>query len=95
MKRTLLFVSTAAAVSFGLIFAQQATAPHLTAGMIGEIGVAQTALVPQGKVSVHGEIWNAVSSVQIGAGDSVRVTAVDGLMLRVEPSSVRVPEPVS
>ena len=64
-------------------------------GMIGEIGVAQTALVPEGKVSVHGEIWNAVSSVQIGAGDSVRVTAVDGLMLRVEPSSVRVPEPVS
>ena len=31
-------------------------------GLIGEIGVAQTALSQQGKVFVHGEIWDAVSS---------------------------------
>jgi membrane-bound serine protease (ClpP class) len=64
-------------------------------GMIGEIGVAQTPLVPEGKVSIHGEIWNAVSSAQIRAGDAVRVTAIDGLTLRVEPSSVRVTETVT
>ena len=63
-------------------------------GMIGEIGIAQTPLAPQGKVSVHGEIWNATSTVPVAAGDSVRVTAVDGLKLRVEPSSVRVPQPL-
>jgi len=62
-------------------------------GMIGEVGTAQTPLVPEGKVSIHGEIWNAVSSAQIGAGESVRVTAVEGLKLRVEPSRVQVPAP--
>jgi membrane-bound serine protease (ClpP class) len=62
-------------------------------GMIGEIGVAQTSLAPEGKVSVHGEIWNAVSTAQIGAGESVRVTAVEGLTLRVEPSRVQMPAP--
>jgi membrane-bound serine protease (ClpP class) len=54
--------------------------------MVGEIGTAQTALVPQGKVSVHGEIWNAVASTEIPVGQSVRVTAVDGLTVRVEPA---------
>jgi membrane-bound serine protease (ClpP class) len=58
-------------------------------GMIGEIGRAETALSPEGKVFVHGETWNAVSSTQIGAGDSVRVTGVDGLTLRVEPRPER------
>lgn len=62
-------------------------------GLIGEIGVARTPLAPEGKVSVHGEIWNAVSTAQIGAGESVRVTAVDGLTLQVEPSKVQVPIP--
>src|SRR5207248_2563030 len=30
-------------------------------GLIGEIGVTQTALTPRGKIFVHGEIWDAVS----------------------------------
>src|SRR5581483_3533016 len=64
-------------------------------GMIGEIGVAQTPFSPEGKVSVHGEIWNAVSTAPIAAGDSVRVTAVNGLKLHVEPSSVRMPQPLT
>jgi len=62
-------------------------------GMIGEIGTAETPLAPSGKVSVHGEIWNAVASTNIPLGDSVRVTAVDGLTVRVEPATRRVPEP--
>jgi membrane-bound serine protease (ClpP class) len=55
-------------------------------GMIGEIGVARTPLGPDGKVFVHGEIWNAVARRTIDAGTRVRVAGVDGLHLIVEPA---------
>ena len=60
-------------------------------GMIGQIGVARTALAPQGKVFVHGEIWDAVSSVEVSAGQSVVVRQVDGLKLEVEPVGAQRP----
>jgi membrane-bound serine protease (ClpP class) len=56
-----------------------------SAGMVQEIGVAHTALSPEGKVFVHGEFWDAVSTVPVAAGTKVRVIAVDGLRLKVEP----------
>jgi membrane-bound serine protease (ClpP class) len=59
-------------------------------GMVGEGGTALTPLVPEGKVLVHGEIWNAVSSAEMQEGEQVVVRAVEGLTLRVEP--VRVPQ---
>ena len=55
-------------------------------GLVGEVGLAQTALAPQGKVFVHGELWNAVSSTQVAAGQAVIVRQVEGLQLRVDPS---------
>jgi membrane-bound serine protease (ClpP class) len=55
-------------------------------GLIGEIGVAQTALSPRGKVWVHGEIWDGVASVEIPAGQPVKVSRVDGLELQVDPA---------
>jgi membrane-bound serine protease (ClpP class) len=54
-------------------------------GMLDEIGVARTDLSPAGKVFVHGEHWDAVSSAPVPEGSRVRVIAVDGLTLRVEP----------
>ena len=36
-----------------------------TAGMVGEIGSAITALAPEGKVFVHGEYWDAVSPLPV------------------------------
>ena len=57
-------------------------------GMIGETGVAQTSLSPQGKVFVHGELWDAVSSVDIPIGQLVVVRQVDGLILQVDPIAV-------
>jgi membrane-bound serine protease (ClpP class) len=54
-------------------------------GLIGEIGVAQTALAPAGKVFVHGEIWDAVATSEIPAGEKIVVQKVDGLQLRVDP----------
>ncbi|MGB7863398.1 MAG: nodulation protein NfeD [Candidatus Sulfotelmatobacter sp.] len=57
-------------------------------GLIGETGIAQTALSPRGKVFVHGEIWDAVASSDVTAGQSVVVRRVDGLLLQVEPLAV-------
>jgi membrane-bound serine protease (ClpP class) len=54
-------------------------------GMIGEIGIAQTTLAPAGKVFVHGELWNAFSTVPVPAGERIVVRQVDGLTLRVDP----------
>ena len=54
-------------------------------GMVGEVGVTQTALSPRGKVFVHGEIWDATSSVPVNAGEAVVVRKLDGLQLQVEP----------
>jgi membrane-bound serine protease (ClpP class) len=54
-------------------------------GMLDEIGVARTDLSPGGKVFVHGEFWDAVSSMPALEGARVRITAVDGLTLHVEP----------
>lgn len=56
-----------------------------TAGMVGEIGVAQTELKPSGKVFVHGEYWDAESSAPVELGAAIRVIAVEGLILKVEP----------
>lgn len=56
---------------------------------IGEIGFARTPLVPQGKVVVQGEIWNAISSADVSEGEPVVIRSVDGLTLRVEPSHAR------
>jgi membrane-bound serine protease (ClpP class) len=60
-------------------------------GLIGETGLAQTTLSPQGKVFVHGEIWDATSSVSIPAGERVIVRKVDGLTLQVEPMTITKP----
>ncbi|MGB8579735.1 MAG: nodulation protein NfeD [Candidatus Sulfotelmatobacter sp.] len=64
-------------------------------GMVGEIGIAQTNLSPKGKVFVHGELWDAISSCEVSAGQSVVVNRVDGLLLQVEPLTVtrRTPAP--
>ncbi|MFQ5772434.1 MAG: nodulation protein NfeD [bacterium] len=55
-----------------------------TAGIIGEKGVAQTKISPEGKVNVHGEIWKAMSDQKIKKGEKIRVVSVDGLTLKVE-----------
>lgn len=64
-------------------------------GLIGENGIAQTPLSPRGKVFVHGELWDAVSSSDVAAGQSVVVRRVDGFLLQVEPLAVtrRAPAP--
>ena len=60
-------------------------------GLVGETGVVQTALSPQGKVFVHGELWDAMAASALPAGQMVVVRRVDGLILEVDPLSVTIP----
>src|SRR5580658_9694566 len=54
-------------------------------GLVGETGVAQTALSPRGKVFVHGELWDAVASSLLPPGQLVVVRKIDSLTLQVDP----------
>ena len=53
--------------------------------MVGLVGIARTALAPDGQLAVRGELWEGISEQPVSAGDPVEVTAVDGLRLRVKP----------
>ena len=55
--------------------------------LVNQIAEARTMLDPAGTVFVHGEHWDAVSSVPVEQGREVRVVGVDGMKLRVEPTS--------
>lgn len=57
-----------------------------TEAMIGEVGVARTAVANEGKVFVRGELWNATARESIAEGSRVRVREVDGLRVVVEPA---------
>ena len=64
----------------------QRTAPATgAAAMVDKIGYALTPIDAggYGSVRAHGEIWTATADDRIDAGTSVRVTAVEGLRLRV------------
>jgi membrane-bound ClpP family serine protease len=52
--------------------------------IVGQRGVALTAIAPRGFIRIRGELWQAVSDRPIAEGAPVRVLDVDGLLLRVE-----------
>ncbi len=53
--------------------------------LVGAVGKAVEPLDPDGHVRVHGELWQARSAKPAAPGAKVRVVAVDGLELEVEP----------
>ena len=55
------------------------------AGMIDTVGETLSSISPgtSGRVSTHGEIWEAKSDEEIAEGEPVRIVAVDGLRLTV------------
>jgi membrane-bound serine protease (ClpP class) len=57
------------------------------AGLLDSFGLAKTDLAPAGKVLVHGELWDARARQPIARGARVRVCAVEGLTLVVEPAA--------
>jgi membrane-bound serine protease (ClpP class) len=58
-----------------------------TEGMIGSIGIAKTELNPRGQITLHGEIWDAVSREPIHQGEAAEVTSIEGLTVTVIPSN--------
>jgi membrane-bound serine protease (ClpP class) len=54
-------------------------------GLIGEVAIARSPLIPAGKVLVKGELWDAVSSEPVDTGDNVEVRGVKDLVLQVQP----------
>ncbi|MGA7169823.1 MAG: nodulation protein NfeD, partial [Candidatus Sulfotelmatobacter sp.] len=100
--RVHLFTALAVSVPLGLItaflmsIALKARRNKMVSGaqgLIGETGVAQTALAPRGKIFVHGELWDAVSSSDVPIGQTVVVRRVDGLLLEVDPLVASRPVP--
>jgi len=59
--------------------------------MTGTIGPVVEWRDGRGHVRVMGELWQARSSASLGPGDPVRVVAVDGLTLDVQPAAAREP----
>jgi len=53
-------------------------------GLLGEVGIASTLIAPEGKVSIHGEFWNAMSDQNIEKGEKVQVIGVKNLKLNVK-----------
>ena len=53
--------------------------------MIGAIGEALENFKETGRVRVHSEEWQAQSNVALKRGQKVKVVALDGLLLQVEP----------
>jgi membrane-bound serine protease (ClpP class) len=68
-----------------LVFRAQLSKPSTGSyGLIGEVGVVKKALRPEGKVFVHGELWNARSKEPLDEDEKVRVVKVVNLILEVE-----------
>jgi membrane-bound serine protease (ClpP class) len=55
--------------------------------MIGELGTADVAVAPDGVVTVRGARWRARTNraTPVERGANVRVVAVEGIVLEVEP----------
>jgi len=56
--------------------------------LVGRTAVVVRALSPRGQVRLDGEIWEARADDDVPPGVEVTITAVDGLVLDVTPSTV-------
>jgi membrane-bound serine protease (ClpP class) len=82
---TIIVISVFFATVAGLVFRAQMSKPVTgSGGMVGEIGIVQKALTPEGKVFVHGELWNARAKEPLDEHAKVRVVKVVNLILEVE-----------
>jgi membrane-bound serine protease (ClpP class) len=53
-------------------------------GIIGETGTVVVSLAPEGKVSIHGEYWNARADQPVEKGEKVQVIGTTNLILKVK-----------
>ena len=82
---TIILISGFFVAVAGLVFRAQISKPTTGyAGLVGKIGIVKKALTPEGKVFVHGELWNARAKDPIDKDAKVRVVQVVDLILEVE-----------
>jgi membrane-bound serine protease (ClpP class) len=53
-------------------------------GLVGEIGTVAMTIAPEGKISIHGEFWNAISDQPIEKGEKAQVIGVTNLKIKVK-----------
>ena len=53
--------------------------------LIGGVGTILDDFEKDGRIRIHGEVWNARSTVPLHKGQQVRVKSMQGLVLNVEP----------
>jgi membrane-bound serine protease (ClpP class) len=83
-------LSTAAFFAIALRLVIKAHREHAATGregMVGATGTALTSIAPEGRVQIHGEIWQARSDAPIEKGQPVKVLALSGLQVKVEKAA--------
>jgi membrane-bound serine protease (ClpP class) len=55
--------------------------------LLDGIGVVVGDFDGNGRIRIHSEDWNARSDTALRAGQRVRVTGIDGLVLEVQPET--------
>ena len=84
---TIILISGFFVAVAGLVFRAQISKPSTgSGGLLGEIGIVRKALTPEGKVFIHGELWNARAKQSLEEKTKVRVVKVVNLTLEVEPA---------
>ena len=87
---SVILVTVLAVTSFALIVVTKAIKAHRQSpasgreGLLGEGGTAESDIVPEGKVFVRGEYWDAWSEEHISKGDRISVQGVEGMKLKVK-----------
>jgi membrane-bound serine protease (ClpP class) len=79
------FAIDAAETAFFVRWSKRRRATVGAETLVGRTAVVVRALAPDGQVKLDGEVWQARASVDLLPGDEVLVTAIDGLVLAVEP----------
>ena len=88
MMPTIILVGGFFVVVAGLAFrAYKARPKSGSEGLLGEIGVVEEAVDPEGLIFVHGEYWRAHSDENLDPGDKVEVVGIKGLELKVKRAS--------
>jgi membrane-bound serine protease (ClpP class) len=88
-------IGTAAFFMVILTFAIRAQLRPVEVGreaLVGRTGESRTALSPTGMVHVAGELWTAILEDESGtlkSGQRVEIVGIDGLRLRVKPTSTK------
>lgn len=87
------FAAASALISIGTVFlALRARDTEIVSGreaIVGGTAVALEDFEGTGRVRLEGEHWQARSDVPVRAGETLRVRALEGLVVEVEPAATR------